>query len=57
MNFKFAGWRVLLVLVSMAAVMVVAITIMDGFFDPWYLLVPGMMVIIGAIQVFWRRKG
>jgi hypothetical protein len=57
MNFKFAGWRVFLVLFSLAAVMVIAITIMDGYFDWWYLLVPGIMVVIGAIQVFWRRKG
>ena len=42
---------------SAAIIMVVVVTIMDKRFDIWYLLVPGMMLIIGLIQVFYRRKG
>jgi hypothetical protein len=56
-NLKFAGWRAFIVIFSAAIIMVVVVTIMDKRFDLWYLLVPGMMLIIGLIQVFYRRKG
>ena len=46
----FTGFWWIVSLTIIGASFIAYITIKDGFFDPWYLLVPAIILVIGMIQ-------
>ena len=50
----FTGFWWIVSLLIVGAVFIIHMTLKDGFFDPWFLLVPGIILVIGIIQILHK---
>jgi hypothetical protein len=50
----FTGFWWIVLLLVIGAGMIIYATVSDGRFDPWYLLVPGIILAIGVIQIIYK---